>query len=227
MAQPHAYGPVLDTGLPPTKNPDPAATMDTKQQRTKSWAAMDANQARMQRPVLDTDEDRALTTDTDQCRVATDTGQGRAPIMDTDRGRVATDMGQDHGLVMDMDQDPTPTLDTGQGRVATDTGQDHAPVMDMDQDAPPTMDTDQGRVATDTGPGRAPVIDMDQGPTPTLDTGQRSVTMDTDLRLVTHAPLGPRSLRQKVMRLRRRDARPCPRRLLVNNNQRAYTLTRS
>ena len=198
MAQPHAYGPVLDTGLPPTKNPDPAATMDTKQQRTKSWAAMDANQARMQRPVLDTDEDRALTTDTDQCRVATDTGQGRAPIMDT-----------------------------GQGRVATDTGQDHAPVMDMDQDAPPTMDTDQGRVATDTGPGRAPVIDMDQGPTPTLDTGQRSVTMDTDLRLVTHAPLGPRSLRQKVMRLRRRDARPCPRRLLVNNNQRAYTLTRS
>ena len=150
MAQPHAYGPVLDTGLPPTKNPDPAATMDTKQQRTKSWAAMDANQARMQRPVLDTDQDRAPTTDTDQCRAA-----------------------------------------------------------------------------TDTGPGRAPVIDMDQGPTPTLDTGQRSVTMDTDLRLVTHAPLGPRSLRQKVMRLRRRDARPCPRRLLVNNNQRAYTLTRS
>jgi len=71
------------------------------------------------------------------------------------------------------------------------------------------------------------VMDMDQDPTPTLDTGQRSVTMDTDLRLVTHAPLGPRSLRQKVMRLRRRDARPCPRRLLVNNNQRAYTLTRS
>jgi hypothetical protein len=138
--------------------------------------------------------------------------------MDTDQGHVAT--GQDRASVMDTGEDRAPTTDTDQGRV--DTGQNRASNMVTAEDRAPTMDTGQGRMATDTDQDHAPVMDLDQGPTPTLDMGQRSVTMDTNLRLITRTPLGPQSVRRKVMWLSRRDERRCLRRLLVSDNPRAH-----
>jgi hypothetical protein len=219
---------------------------------------MDAYQARMQRPVLDTDQDRASTImDTNQGCEAMDTGQDRAsvmdwgedraptmdtdqghvatgqdrasdmvtdrvPTMDTGHGRMATDTEEDHAPITNTGKDRAPTMDTGQGRVATDTDQDHAWVTDTGKGLGRTMGMDQRRVATDTGEDRASVMDLNQDPTATLDTGRRSVTMDTDLLLVTQAPLGPQSVRQKVMRLSRRVRRPCRRHLLVSDNPRAH-----